>query len=155
MAWPFKPRTTRPCFPVGPYCLNSSITALHGLTELSHTELYVLNSQCPFRGEKILHAPHVEFVGRSWDPILGTVDNRIYKIALQIGELTRGEGRAIHKSVVDFVTKQQESKPKREGPMLVWDTSDGNIVFHESQLGEEIVLKFFLTSSAVRTFQRL
>lgn len=94
-------------------------------------------------------------MGRSWDPILGTVDSRIYKIALQIGGLTRSEGGAISKGAIDFVSKQQESQPNREGEMLIWRTSDGNIVFHESRLGEEIVLNLFLTSSSVSAFQRL
>jgi hypothetical protein len=122
---------------------------------LSFAELSALNSQWQFRGEKILHAPSVDFVGRSWDPILGTVDDQIYKIALQIGGLTRNEGGAVSKSVIDFVAKQQGNQPRREGPVLVWDASDGNIVFHESRLGEQVVLNLFLTSSAVRTFQRL
>lgn len=154
MIWPFS-RERRACFPVGPYRLNGSITALPGMIDLSAAELLALDSQVQFQGERILHAPSVNFLDHNWDTILGTVDNQIYKVALQISGLSRSDGGAITRSVLVYITKQQEKRPKSEGPMSVWNAADGNIIFQDAWLGTEFVLNLFLTSSAVAGFHRI
>jgi hypothetical protein len=120
MKWPFKGKK-QPCFPIGPYRLGGSTDGLSGLTDLSAAELLALDSQVQFHGERILHAPNVNFLERSWDTIVGTVHDRVYKIALQAGGLTRGEAGVVTRSVLVYITKQQGKRPRSEGPMSVWD----------------------------------
>lgn len=153
--WPFSSNRLQPCFCLGNYRLDSNISCLSELTELSPEEFRSLNRTVQFEGERLYHAPPAEFLGQSWDTVLGTVHGRIYKIALQLTGLTRSNGGAMSRAVLVFVTKQQGRRPKSEGPVFFWDTADGNIVFHDAWLGNELVLNLFLTSGKIRNFQRI
>ena len=66
------------------------------MIDLSAAELLALDSQVQFQGERILHAPSVNFLDHNWDTILGTVDNQIYKVALQISGLIERLRRIEH-----------------------------------------------------------
>jgi hypothetical protein len=84
MPWPFKARPPiAPCFPVGPYKIDDTISGLQGLSPLLPAELLALNTAVQFVGEKILHAPDADFMCLKWDTILGTVNGVIYKIAIR------------------------------------------------------------------------
>lgn len=153
--WPFASKGSQSCFYIGNYRLGADITSLAGLIELASEEIIALNRAVQFKGERLYHAPPADFLAQSWDIVLGTVHGKIYKIALQLPGLTRSDGGAISRAVLAFVTKQQRRRPRSDGPLSVWDASDGNIVFHDAWLGNSFTLNVFLTSREVRKFQRL
>lgn len=154
MAWPFKKRpAVGPCFEIGQYRLDVNIHGMEGLRPLSEVEILALNPAVRFKGEQILHAPKAQFIGLDWDTILGTVDGRIYKIAIQwIGP--RAEAGKANRQIVIECTRRYGNGEN----MAIWDTSNGNMVLHtinNANINGESVVNFFATSNNVRTFKRI
>jgi hypothetical protein len=117
---------------------------------LTDAELAAINPSIQFVGERILHAPDVEFMGTKWTTILGTVHGSIYKIAIQRTGV-RSEAGALYMSLVRYCIQQYgESKD-----MVLWDTSNGNVVITNSNLGDAGTVNVFLTSRKVSEYQRI
>jgi hypothetical protein len=126
------------------------IDGLQGLRLLSRAELIALNPAMEFEGERILHAPPADFMNLSWDTILGTVHGAIYKIAIQRTG-PRHETGELYREVLIYC-KRRYGKAR---DMMLWRTSDGNIVVDITHIGDEGILNVFATSRKIREFPRL
>lgn len=126
------------------------IEGMEGLSPLSREELEALGSTVQFRGEEILHAPAARFMGVEWDTILGTVNERLYKIAVQwVGP--RADVGRINRQIVIECTKRYGNGKN----MAFWDTSDGNLVLQSANMGGHAMLSLFATSGKTRDFVRV
>lgn len=139
-----------PCFPIGRYRIDTTIAGLQGLWPLSRAELIALNPGVEFEGERILHAPPADFMSRSWDTILGTVNSAIYKIAIQ-RIAPRSETVELYREILVYCTRRYG----KAGNTTQWRTSDGNIIVDVTYIGGEGILNVFATSRKVRWFTRL
>jgi hypothetical protein len=85
--WPFakKPTTKNCSFAVGPYSIDMPVDGISSLREASDEEYAAYGRH--FSGERIFHAPPIEFLGFEWEMLLGTVNSRIYKVAPLLVEL--------------------------------------------------------------------
>jgi len=63
--WFKKKPNPKPSFPIGAYALEMMLIEGPSLREISPAECEVMGRQ--FVGEKIYHAPEVEFIGRPWN----------------------------------------------------------------------------------------
>jgi hypothetical protein len=77
--WFKKKPEPKPSFPVGGYALNMMLKEGPPLREVSPAEYEVMPRQ--FVGERIYHAPPIQFIGKPWNLTLGAVQGRLYKIA--------------------------------------------------------------------------
>ena len=147
----FKKRPApEPCFQIGQYQIDMRIEGMEGLSPLSREELEALGSTVQFRGEEILHAPAARFMGVEWDTILGTVNERLYKIAVQwVGP--RADVGRINRQIVIECTKRYGNGKN----MAFWDTSDGNLVLQSANMGGHAMLSLFATSGKTRDFVRV
>jgi hypothetical protein len=75
----FKKKTLKPSFTVGDYSLNMMLVETPALLEFSAAEYQTMGRQ--FVGERIYHAPDIEFIGKRWKLNLGAVNGKLYKIA--------------------------------------------------------------------------
>ncbi len=149
--WPFTKRPApQPCFAFGQYRIDETIEGMVGLEPLSPQELQALNPTVSFRGERIVHAPAAVFMDVEWDTILATVDNRIYKIAIQWYGSRSLAGTFVRQIAIECTRLYGKGKG-----MSLWDASDGNIVLQSTNIGSEALVDLFATSHRVREFERI
>lgn len=152
MRWPFGAKPpTQASFPVGAYRLDSSIRDLTGLSELSPEEYK--NFLLQFEDEKIYNAPPV--LGCSWNLTLGTVHDRIYKIAPYLLLDTKIEANPIADETLHYCLEQLGKPAVQRTGWFTWHTTDGNVILQTAVTPDGLSINLFLTSRAVRTFQRL
>ena len=151
--WPFKSKNlTQTIFSVGNYRLNDSIEGLENLNEFSNLEYQTYGRE--FVEEYNYNVSTVTFLGYSWKSILGTVNNRIYKIALFIESETKREANSIAMSVLNYCTGEYGKPSVQETGLFIWDAIDGNIVFQTAEIGDKLAINLFLTSNSVCNFER-
>jgi hypothetical protein len=148
--WPFKAQSPSvPTFSIGPYKVDMMVGELRGLFPLSVEELVALNTAVQFEGEQIWHAPEADFMDHKWDTILGTVNGRIYEIAIQRTGPRHQTGQA-YREILTHCTRLYG----RGKNSMLWDASDGNIVLDSANSGDQGILNVFVTSQKVRQFKR-
>jgi hypothetical protein len=146
--------TVKPtCFPVGTYSLGMSIAGVRGLAEFSRMEYEIYGR--PFEGEKDYNGPEVDFAGRRWKVALGTVNGKVYKIALFFDS---DDGKAATNAFTDmmqYCLQRLGKASEHRDDLFFWDTSDGNVVLQGvgKTMGTYSV-NLFETSRAVRGFIR-
>jgi hypothetical protein len=132
--------------------LDQEISDFTGLEELSRLEYAALKRT--FKDETTYNAPPANFLGRSWQLILGTVRGRIYKIAAFISLPTKQEADSrvveAHQYCKDLLGPPSEKTAKH----FIWDTKDGNVVLQTTTKGlDGFLVSIFLTSASVRHFE--
>jgi hypothetical protein len=123
------------------------------LQEFSRDEYSVMGRR--FEGEKNFHAPPVEFAGRKWKLLLGTVNGTLYKVAPHLEFEKKGEANEAALSVHRFCTEQLGKPTKQRTGLFMWDTIDGNVILQTAESADEFVVNIFLTSGRVREFAPL
>ena len=108
-----------------------------------------------FEGEKNYYGPPVEFQGRQWDLMLGTVNGRIYKVAPFLEARSKQEANPIARETLQYCTKMLGNPDSKEGGLFIWDTTDGNVILQTTEIAESLTINLFITSRAVRSFKRL
>jgi hypothetical protein len=87
--------------------------------------------------------------------MLGTVDGQIYKIAPYLEFNDKREANPIALIALEYC-KQEFGKPSSKRPSLfIWDTTDGNVILQTAETAEGLGINLFLTSNAVRNFERV
>jgi len=91
------------------------MTPLH---EFSSSEYEDMGRQ--FVGEKIYHAPKIEFVGRPWNLTLGAVQGKLYKIApfLELKDKTEASEAAFR--ALTFCNEQLGKPAEQRTGLFVW-----------------------------------
>ena len=151
--WFTKKHEPKPSFLVGGYSLNMMLKDGPALMELSAAEYRGMGRQ--FVGERIFHAPDVEFVGRRWKLDLGTVNDKLYKIAAYLELTNKIQANEAAAGALTFCNDQLGKPAEQRSGLFVWDTTDGNIVLQTAEAADGFAVNLFLTASSVREFQRL
>lgn len=100
---PTQKSTVRASFPIGPYHLDAPVDSVAGLREFSSDEYAIMGRQ--FHGEINYSAPPVEFLGRQWHLMLGTVNGTIYKIAPFLEAQRKAEANPVAMATRQYCTK--------------------------------------------------
>jgi hypothetical protein len=140
-------------FPVGPYKLDMPIKGIKGLKEISTSEYDIF--QRKFEDEKIYKAPNINFLGLSWDMMLGVVKGGIYKISP--GYTTKDKNQADEaamKALIYCKSKLGEPSEQQTG-LFIWDTKDGNVILQTAATSEGFAVFLFSTSQTVKEFRQL
>lgn len=152
MPWPFKSKPSRPAFAIGTYSLNQTVPSA-GLREFSEAEYTTMGRQ--FKGEQNFNAPTVQFLGYSWKLQLGTVASRVYKIASYLSFPSKQAANPAAMAALQYCTEQLGKPTSQETGLFIWDTTDGNVILSTADTAEGLNINLFLTSNAVKHFERL
>jgi hypothetical protein len=151
--WLFKKGETNTSFAVGVYSLNMTLTDGLPLREYSPTDYQALGA-IEFVGQKIYHAPTVLFVGRPWNLSLGTVQGRLFKIALDRQLKDKNDANQTAIAVLAYCNEQVGQPVQQRTGLFVWATADGNVILQTAEAKDGFAVNLFLTASSVREFQR-
>jgi hypothetical protein len=152
--WRVFKKTTRSqaAFAIGVYKLNDPVPNTD-LREFSDSEYQIMGRH--FKTERNFNTPRVDFLGYSWNLQLGTVADKIYKIAPYLLFPTKREADAAAMAVLRYCTEQLGEPSSRKTGLLIWDVVDGNVVLQTEETAEGLTIGLFLTSSAVKGFERI
>lgn len=138
--------------PLGKYTLDMSIDCFADLVEFTATEYAIYGRH--FDGERNYNAPKIGFVKRQWEVALGTVWDKVYKIALFFESESSATVNDVSTDVMQFCLQHLGSPSEEREDLIVWDASDGNVLLQFSKVADTYVINLFETSNAVRTFTR-
>jgi hypothetical protein len=130
-----------------------SIKDIKGLKEMSASEYDIFQKK--FEDEKIYKAPSINFLGLTWDMMLGVVKGKIYKISP--GYTTKDKNQANEaamKALTYFKSKLGEPSEQQTG-LFIWDTKDGNVILQTAVTSEGFAVFLFSTSRSAKEFKQL
>lgn len=114
-------------FELGGYRLDQDISDVKGkMEDFSHV-FGVGSLVRMFSDEKVFKANQVNFLGETWDCMLGVTNNKIYKIALS-GELTSNIFNKANNHFLGLYGKPTESQSNEESKLNIWDFPSANLV---------------------------
>ncbi|HXZ02817.1 MAG TPA: hypothetical protein VEI03_22700 [Stellaceae bacterium] len=142
----------RASFPIGVYRLDSPVEGLAGLVEFTPTEYAQLAHR--YEGEKNYNAPPVLFLGHSWRAMLQTAYDQICKITLYMEVPEKPEAYAIATETLHFCTGHLGKPADRKAGLVVWDTTNGNVVLQTGETEKGLSIGLFLTSRSVRSYKK-
>ncbi len=142
---------TRASFAIGDYKLDTPVHEIGEMREFSPIEYAIMGLR--FEGEKNYNAPSLDFLGRRWKLMLGTVNGRIYKIAPYLDPRSKEDADPIATETLHYCTDMLGPPTSKETALVIWDTTDGNVILQTTELAGEVAISLFVTSRAVRTFK--
>jgi hypothetical protein len=147
------PLRTATTFSIGDLSLETPASQLRGLRELSSQD-YVFSPR-QFNGEVIYRTQPIQFLGRQWQVMVSTVEDRLYKWSASL-ELARHDdiGQWGH-DVFQHCERFLGSPGQEEQGRYFWDTPDGNVMLQVAQAGDMIDMSIFVTSREVRNLRQL
>ncbi len=152
--WGFKPKTpSSTSFPIGPYRLDMQIAGLSGLREFLTIEYRAYTRQ--FKGERIYHAPEVDFLDYHWKTMLSAVYGKVYKIAAYMETQDKDLAHVAAMTTFSYCRQQMGEPAKQRSRMFIWDTMDGDVALKTTQKTDGFEINLLLTSNAARNFPRL
>jgi hypothetical protein len=151
--WFKKKPGLKPSFSIGTYALDMALIEEPPLREFSAAEYEVMARR--FEGERIYHAPEVEFIGRPWNLNLGVVQGKLWKIALFLEMGDGNEANVAALVALAFCGAELGKPAKQRTGLYVWDTSDGNVILQTAEVYGSFAVNLFLTSNCLREFQPL
>lgn len=107
-----------------------------------------------FRGEKMMLGPPLVWLGRRWHVRVASVNDTIYKVALEAGAPDRTSAEALSMAVYTKLEKELGSPSQPAAAIFIWDADDGNAVLQLANVSGNRYVMVFLTSSVVTTFAR-
>lgn len=132
--------------------LRCPLSAVEGLRPLPWVERVVMRRT--FRGEIIMLGPSLDWLGRRWDVRLASVNDTIYKVALEAGTPDRTSAEDLSIAVYTRLEKELGSPSQSAAAVFLWDADDGNAVLQLANVSGDRRVMVFLTSNVVRTFAR-
>jgi len=151
--WPFQSKTlTHDSFPVDKYELDAPLEKTADLVEFSNHEYEIMGRQ--FEGEYNYNALPVNLLGHLWKLQLGTVNNKIYKIAAYLELATKQETNPIAMEILKCCIEKLGKPSSQKTGLFIWDTTDGNTILQTAETAEGLSINLFLTSNSVRSFKR-
>jgi hypothetical protein len=123
---------------IGEYYLGQDIKTVRGLVELTPEEyaaLWSFQGGVGLPGEQVFNAPKVTFNQHLWDLTVGTLNGKVYKLALQYISTDRAEARSIFEETLKFVKLQMgaPAEQPKTPKWYLWDSTDGNVVLAERE----------------------
>jgi len=129
------------------------VSLVAGLVEFSPTKYAIMVRR--FKGEKNYDAPSVIFLGRPWQLMVSTVHGQICKIAINIPLGNRFEAGTIATEAFQYCKDRLGSPSEQKNDLFIWDTKDGNAVFHTAGGPDGYLIAINLTSRAIGEFELL
>jgi hypothetical protein len=129
---------------IGPYALDSEIAGLHGLAELSRAEYLVLPKEFP--DAKIYKAPDIDFLGFTWNLLIGVANSRIYKINPQSISGDGEEAQRVFAATFAHLFSLMGEPSGKMGSGVIWRVPEGNVILERHRHGDDHCVRFFLTS---------
>lgn len=137
------------------YYLKQPIGEIDDLVEFSdeeYTNFTMVGVLRTLRDEKFYNAPDIEFLGATWNLVIGTTDNIIYKLSAQnfINDKTLSN-EIFNKTLKELEKVMGKST---EHPFLskkyIWDDKEGNVLLNQVSKMGYMGVNFILTSSIIR-----
>jgi hypothetical protein len=153
MGWSLQEKAAERRFSVGKYHLDMSVDSLPGLTEFTEKEYEVMGRT--FQGEANYNAPPVEFLGRPWKLMLGTVNRHVYKIAPYLELQDKTEANRMALATLGYCTAQLGKPVNERAGIFTWKTSDGNVILQTGAAADGFAVNLFVTTKNVSTFPLL
>ena len=140
-------------FPIGPYRLDMPMEDIKGLKEISASEYNIF--QRKFEDEKIYKAPSINFLGLTWDMMLGVVKGKIYKISP--GYTTKDKNQADEAAIkaLTYCKSKLGEPSEQQSGLFIWDTKDGNVILQTVATSEGFAVFLFSTSRGAKEFRQL
>ena len=138
-------------FPIGKYALGMQLEKTPDLVEFSKEEYQAFIRR--FEEEYNYKAQPIDFLGYSWELMLGTVQNKIYKIAIYLVIPSKNAASSIEKEVLKYCIEKLGKPSSMEKGMVKWDTSGGNVIVQNIEAFNGFNINMYLTSSSVRSFK--
>ncbi|MCX5749034.1 MAG: hypothetical protein NTZ10_02140 [Candidatus Saganbacteria bacterium] len=138
------------------YHLNQPVNEAPDLKEYTAEE-YQMFEMAGYKriseNEKIFRGGIVKFAYIPWgETTIGTIDNKIYKISLQL--ITQNEilAKEVFKTTLNYLIEQMDKYS--EHPFLsnkyIWDAPEGNIIYEQINRFNQHCINIFITSSSIR-----
>jgi hypothetical protein len=124
------------------------------LTPLGWLKTRALLSKSTVSGEKVHGGPSSLWFDLQCPTLVGSVDGKIYKVAITVTALTVSPYELVPK-VSEIVSSALGTSPRAlPGEMMVWDGDDGNVVLQPIPNSVPSQVNIFLTSNIVRPHVR-
>jgi hypothetical protein len=139
---------------VGAYRLGQDVKTVRGLVEFTSEEyaaIWSFQGGVGLPGEKVFNAPKVTFNRHLWYLTVGTLNGRIFKLALQYISSNRAEAHSILEETLKFV-KSQMGVPTEQAKtpgQYRWDSTDGIVVLAQREEVATWCINLLLTSHPV------
>ncbi len=142
------------------YHLRQPIKEAEGLTEFTDEEYSEFNSagiKRTLRNEKFYNSPDINFMGGTWDLVIGSTDDIIYKISAQ----NMTNDKSLSDDIFNKILKEsvaemgKHSEHQMMSKKYIWDSKDGNVLLNQVSKMGFICINFILTSSVIRDQARI
>lgn len=140
------------CFSIGAYKIDESVKGIGGLREFSADEYAIMGRT--FVGEECFNAPAIEFLGRTWNLMLGTVSGKVYRIAIFLELQSKQEANSIATTALQYCIAMLGKPASQITGMFTWDTTDGNVLLQTAETVQGLGINLFVTSRTVRNYRR-
>jgi hypothetical protein len=121
-------------FPLGNYRLDMLLQEVSGLRELTKQE-YAVFGRASLQ-EVIYHATPVEFVGHSWNMMVGTIEGKIYRLAASLAFSGEEETTRFIENVYEKCEFFLGTPTEEERGCFIWDTETGKVIFQYAVIQE-------------------
>lgn len=139
-------------YEIGDYQLNQNITEAKKLIEYSDEEYKQAENsgmKKMFKNEKWFSCEEIDYKDISWIPTLGSIDEKIYKIALQRDFDSEKESKKAFEYVKGVLTKDFGNFSENKDDKLFWDTEFGNILLTKTSIFDFYFVNVFFTSNII------
>jgi hypothetical protein len=133
---------------IGGYSLGQELADDPKLVELGAAEYEVLRRT--FEEERIFKAGETSFLGQPANLIVGTIDGKVYKLALQFEPGSPSSGSLLLSELAHFCDGQfGTSSHGPDDATVIWDTAFGNVVLDTRSVLEQHSVTLYLTDAAI------
>jgi hypothetical protein len=135
---------------IGEYYLGQDIKSISGLVEFTHEEYTVFQSYPGWfnlPGEKIFKAPDVTFNRHLWYLTVGSLNGKIYILALQYINNDRALADNVFEETLKFIKSQMgtPTEQTKAPDRYVWDSTDGNVLLGKREAMGFWSINFLIT----------
>ena len=140
---------------ISTYSLKQPLDETENLVEFSEEEYaqFALSGvNRTLRDERFYNAPDIDFLEGTWNLVIGTTDNIIYKVSAQNFVDDKSLSDEIFKKTLKEIEKTMGKNT--EHPFLsrkyIWDDNEGNVLLNQVNKMGFNAINFILTSSIIR-----
>lgn len=124
-------------FILGDYRLDMRLQDIKDLRELTKQEYAVFGRDS--LQEVVYHADPTEFVGRTWNMMVGTIEGKIYQLGASLAfsaDNAEKETRELIRNVYEYCEPLLGVPTEETQGYFIWDTDTGKVIFQYAVLKE-------------------
>jgi len=137
-------------FSLGEYRLDMSLQELRGLREFTKEEYSIFGRES--MQDVVYHAQPTEFVGRRWEMMVGTIEDKLYELGailkMRAEEFTIDLTRDVFKHCELLLGTPTEEQQGR----FIWDTSSGSVIFQYAIIEDTFEADLFVSHRGNRRY---